>query len=244
MESGQEPRLSQDVESGAETGSGETPQPWYLKYPDLTEEEDTRSLLGIFQKLSPEDRIQSAANIANLFGNAIRKGPSAVIPFSPDKILSRLTAHRLDFILVGGLAGITHGYSGGTNDVDIVVPQNDETIQRLMNFLQAEKVQLRISEPPYGVNIEWNDPELFRLREVVNLMTEYGPCNILFSATGIGNYEDILPRSEIWVIGGLNIRIAHLQAIIDSKEAANRPKDRSTLPVYYQLRDQLESTRN
>lgn len=75
MVSRQEPFVSHDVESGVETGSEETPQPWYLKYPDLTEEEDTRSLLGIFQMLSPEDRIQSAANIANLFGNAVRKHP-------------------------------------------------------------------------------------------------------------------------------------------------------------------------
>lgn len=75
MDSRQGPRVSHDVESEAETGSEETAQPWYLKYPDLTEEEDTRSLLGIFQMLSPEDRIQSAANIANTFGNAVRKHP-------------------------------------------------------------------------------------------------------------------------------------------------------------------------
>ena len=166
-----------------------------------------------------------------------------MIPFNPNKILSRLNAHRLDFILVGGLAGIVHGYSGGTNDIDIVIPQNDETIQRLMNFLQAEKVQLRLSEPPYGANIEWNDPEFFRFRDVVNLLTEYGPCDILFSVTGIGNYEDILPRSEIWEIGDLSVRVASLQDIIVSKEAADRSKDRSALPVYYQLRDQIQGGR-
>ena len=45
-----------------------------------------------------------------------------MILFQPDKIFSLLAKYQIDFILVGGLAGIAHGYSGGTNDVDIVVP--------------------------------------------------------------------------------------------------------------------------
>ena len=50
-------------------------EPLHVMYPDLTEEEDARSLLGWFQMLSPEDRIQSAANVANLAANARRKHP-------------------------------------------------------------------------------------------------------------------------------------------------------------------------
>lgn len=53
----------------------ETPVPLHVKYPDLTEEEDERSLLGWFLMLSPEDRIQSAANVANLAANARRIHP-------------------------------------------------------------------------------------------------------------------------------------------------------------------------
>ena len=53
----------------------ENQEPLHVKYPDLAEEEDARSLLGWFQMLSPEDRIQSAVNVANMAANARRKHP-------------------------------------------------------------------------------------------------------------------------------------------------------------------------
>lgn len=160
-----------------------------------------------------------------------------MIPFQPDKIFALLAKYRIDFILVGGLAGIAHGYSGGTNDVDIVVPRNDETIGRLIRLLREEKAQLRIPDPPYGLDFDWSDREFFQFRDTVTCLTKYGPCDILFSAAGIGSFEDILPRSEIWELRNTEVRVAELEAIIDSKEAADRPKDRLALPLYYQLRD-------
>lgn len=118
---------------------------------------------------------------------------------------------------MGGLAGVVHGFRGGTNDVDIVVPRNDETIGRLIELLQEEKAQLRIPEPPYGLDFDWSDREFFQFRETVTCLTEYGPCDILFSAAGIGGFEDILPRSEIWELWNTVVRVAELDAIIDSK---------------------------
>ena len=160
-----------------------------------------------------------------------------MILFQPDKIFSLLAKYRIDFILVGGLAGVVHGFIGGTNDVDIVVSRNDETIGSLIRLLQEGKAQLRIPEPPYYLDFDWSDREFFQFRETVTCLTEYGPCDILFSATGIGSYEDILPRSEIWELWNMEVRVAELEAIIDSKEAADRPKDRLALPLYYQLRN-------
>lgn len=160
-----------------------------------------------------------------------------MIPFQPDKIFALLAKYRIDFILVGGLAGIAHGYSGGTNDVDIVVPRNAETIGSLIELLQETKAQLRIPEPPYGLDFDWSNREFFQFRDTVNCLTKYGPCDILFSAAGIGSFEDILPRSEIWELWNREVRVAELEAIIDSKETADRPKDRLALPLYYQLRD-------
>lgn len=167
-----------------------------------------------------------------------------MIPFQPGELFSALAKHRIDFILVGGLAGIVHGFTGGTNDVDIVIPRNDETIRRLKELLRETKARLRIPDPPYGLDFDWSDPEFLQFRDTVNCLTEYGPCNIMFAASGIGPYEDILPRSEIWELWDTEVSVAELEAVIDSKEAADRPKDRLALPLYYQLREsKLRQTR-
>lgn len=82
METGEKPtrrlmresRFSDEEEMNKSSDSEET-APLHVRYPDLTDEEDERSLLGWFGMMSPEDRIQSAANIANLAANARRKHP-------------------------------------------------------------------------------------------------------------------------------------------------------------------------
>lgn len=160
-----------------------------------------------------------------------------MIPFHPGKYFSALAEHRIDFILVGGLADAVHGFSNATIDMGIVVPRNEETIGHLIEFLRETKARLRIPEPPYGLDFDWNDREFFQFRTVVNCMTEYGPCDIMFEAEGIGSYEDILPRSDMWEMWGVKVRVASLEAIIAGKEASDRPKDRDVLPSYYRLRD-------
>jgi hypothetical protein len=40
-------------------------------------------------------------------------------------------------------------------------------------------------------------------------------------------------------IDGTTVRVASLADIIRSKEAADRPKDRATLPVLYALQDEI-----
>ena len=162
-----------------------------------------------------------------------------MIPFHPRELFSIFIGNGIDFILIGGLAGNLHGYPGATDDMDIVVPKNTETIQLLTNVFNEEKIQLRIPQPPFGIDFNWHE-EYFRFKDFVNCLTEYGSCDIMFKADGIGTYEDILPHSEIWQVWGMEFRAASLEAIIKSKEAANRPKDQATLPGYRQLQQTKE----
>ncbi len=51
--------------------------------------------------------------------------------FDPLRILANLRAHDVSYVLVGGLAAAVQGSPIQTNDVDIILPADDENLERL-----------------------------------------------------------------------------------------------------------------
>ena len=76
---------------------------------------------------------------------------------------------------------------------------------------------------------------------MLNLVTDFGEMDLTFVPAGrAGGYEGwrvSATREEL--SEGLTVQIAALDDIIDSKRAANRPKDQRSLPYLESLRDQL-----
>ena len=65
---------------------------------------------------------------------------------------------------------------------------------------------------------------------------------VLLSAykEGKGGYEELLPESEpLVLVDGTTTQVARLDAIVRSKEAADREKDRRALPYLRALLDQV-----
>ncbi|MCB9389451.1 MAG: hypothetical protein H6512_07720 [Acidimicrobiia bacterium] len=55
-----------------------------------------------------------------------------------------------------------------------------------------------------------------------------------------GGYEELLPESEpLVLVDGTTTQVARLDAIVRSKEAADREKDRRALPYLRALLDQV-----
>ena len=60
-----------------------------------------------------------------------------------EKALSVLTASKVEFIVVGGVAGALHGSSYITQDLDVVYKRSKENIRRLVATLGPHKPYLR-----------------------------------------------------------------------------------------------------
>ncbi|MEK6231048.1 MAG: nucleotidyl transferase AbiEii/AbiGii toxin family protein, partial [Luteolibacter sp.] len=52
-----------------------------------------------------------------------------------EKLLARLADHSVEFLLVGGVAVTLHGYARLTEDVDILIQNSSENINRLLGSL-------------------------------------------------------------------------------------------------------------
>lgn len=51
--------------------------------------------------------------------------------FDPDRILTVLDHHGVDYVLVGGVAGRVHGAQRATADIDCVAATTQESLERL-----------------------------------------------------------------------------------------------------------------
>ncbi len=104
-------------------------------------------------------------------------------------------------------------------------------------LFQDVRARVRTEAEPDGVRFSV-DADFLRRTQLVNLTTRYGDFDIAFQPAGSG-YEDLVSDAIELEIDGTVVRVASLADIIRSKEIANRPKDRATLPILYALQDEI-----
>lgn len=75
--------------------------------------------------------------------------------------------------------------------------------------------------------------------ELLNLVTRVGDVDLAFLPAGTSGFDDLARRAVPMRIRSVTIAVAAMEDIIRSKEAANRPKDRRSLPVLRQLLEEL-----
>jgi hypothetical protein len=138
------------------------------------------------------------------------------------RLLSVLSAGGVDFIIIGGFAATAHGSAHVTVDLDIVYGRTPENISRLAAALAPLQPYLRGAPP--GLPFRF-DEETIRRGLNFTLVTSAGDLDVLGEATGGGNYEALLPRSEARQVFGLEVRFVDLATLIHLKRAAGRPKD-------------------
>ncbi len=151
------------------------------------------------------------------------------------QLLELLSRHDVDFIVVGGVAAILEGVPITTLDLDVVYDRSPENLERLLEVLQTVEASYR---DPLGRHFVPTIEKLATYR--MNLLrTTLGPFDVIGSIDGAG-YEELLESTKMRQVGELRLRVLELSKVIESKELANRPKDRAVLPL---LRKTLELKR-
>jgi hypothetical protein len=139
-----------------------------------------------------------------------------------EKALGVLSEAHVDFIVAGGVAGTLLGSARLTADLDVVYRRTPENYARLVTALSPWQPYLRGAPP--GLPFRW-DVEAISRGLNFTLVTGVGDLDLLGELTGGGRYEDLLPRSLVLVAHGLSLRVLGLDALIQVKRAAGRPKD-------------------
>jgi hypothetical protein len=136
------------------------------------------------------------------------------------ELAARLFAkHRLDVVLIGNAAAALQGSPVTTMDLDFMFRKTPGNLRKLRRL--ADDLDAVVLHPYYPAS------ELYRvIRERDGLQLDF-----MAKIDGIRKYESLRARATTAQFGRHTIQVAALEDIIRSKVAANRPQDRSVLPI-------------
>jgi hypothetical protein len=149
-----------------------------------------------------------------------------------EPLLQALEHRGVDFVVVGGVAGLAHGSAYPTYDFDIAYSRDPANLGRLAAALADIGVSLRgaPSDLPFQV-----DAQTLANGANFTFDTEFGSFDILGDIDGIKSYESLRSNSRFKRIGGRDVRVASLNDLIGMKRAANRVKDQLMVLEYVEL---------
>jgi predicted nucleotidyltransferase len=155
-------------------------------------------------------------------------------------ILQTMLDHGVDFVLVGGLAGIAQGSSYPSFDVDIAYARDRGNMGRLVGALEEIGVSLRNAPADLPFQLE---VRTFENGANFTFSTKHGDLDLLGDIKGVRSYEDLRAASELKVVAGIEVRVASIDFLIAMKRAANRTKDKLMVEEYIVIADEQERAR-
>lgn len=156
----------------------------------------------------------------------------------PEAIFQSLAEHKVEYVLVGGLAATAHGASIVTLDTDICFRQTPENCARLARSLGPLGAEIFPTRP---VVIPVTG-ELLQTHRIVHLRTRAGRLDVMATVPGLGTYEEFFPGATVIAIGDLQIPILSLDQLIRAKSVLDQPKDREHLDQLLAIRKLWEGT--
>ncbi|MGH9462462.1 MAG: hypothetical protein ACRD1X_14695 [Vicinamibacteria bacterium] len=142
------------------------------------------------------------------------------------RIAERLRDHGVEFMVIGGQAAVLLGSPIATLDIDLCYRRTKENLRRLARALHDLHPTLRGAPPDLPFRL---DAESLALGSNFTFDTDEGPLDLLGLVEPFGDYEALLPGSELLEAGGIELRVIGLEDLIKVKRHLRRPKDQATL---------------
>jgi hypothetical protein len=152
-------------------------------------------------------------------------------------LLEPLVARGVDFVVVGGMAGISHGSNYPSFDLDVAYARDRANIVRLVAAL--EEIGVRLRGGPADL------PFILDARTIENganftFITPHGDFDILGDVAGVKSYGQLRESSVQKDISGMSVRVASINDLISMKRAANRTKDKLMFLEYVEIADEQQ----
>ncbi len=152
-----------------------------------------------------------------------------------DKLLGPLIAHGVDFVLIGGQAGISHGSSYPSYDLDVLYARGRDNVEHLVAALGAIGVRLRGAPSDVPLIL---DAKTIENGANFTFITPFGDFDVLADAAGMPDYEELKSAAVDREVFGHVVKVASIDHLIAMKRAAGRTKDKLMVEEYIVLADE------
>ena len=161
---------------------------------------------------------------------------SARAEFQPEAVIRLLGRHEVRWVLIGGLAAITHGAPLVTQHVDICYARDEGNLQRLAAALSEARAELRGADPDLPFRI---DAKTLHAGDAFTFTTDVGWLDLLGTPSGTSGFDDLVRTADAFDLFGYRVLVASIEDLIRMKRAAGRPKDLLAVEELGALRDEL-----
>ncbi len=149
-----------------------------------------------------------------------------------------LSANEVEYVVVGGVAGVLHGSQIVTEDVDICAPLSLLNLERILAALRGFNPRFRMS--PDNRPLPDRASALAGFKNLY-LVTDLGQIDILSTIDGVGEYAEVARHTICVDLGGFMCRVLDLDTLIQAKSAVNSPKDRQAVLELKAIRERIQS---
>jgi hypothetical protein len=146
------------------------------------------------------------------------------------EIRDAFNRRQVHYLFIGKSGAIILGFPDVTQDADLFIERDPQNSQRLISALR--EIGFRLTDTDVA--------DITRGKDFVQLKDGPFDLDLVFAPDGIERFGDAWKR-HVEVDG---FPVCHPDDIIASKSAANRQKDRETLPRLIAFRDYWLSKRN
>jgi hypothetical protein len=161
--------------------------------------------------------------------------------FAP--VARELTAHRVRFVLIG-VAGANYFAPGGaaiftTQDRDLFLPPDADNLMRAWDACEGAGLSLWSSNEPLDSPHDRFIADAVVARRALVRATR-GDLQIDLTLVMAGfDFETVWNERRMFIVDGVDIPVARLTHIVESKAAAGREKDRLFLATHAEALRQL-----
>lgn len=145
------------------------------------------------------------------------------------EVRDAFSRHRARYLFLGKSGAILLGFPDTTQDVDLYVEKSAQNGERIVAALRELAFRLTPQQAE----------EIRRGKDFIQLKNGPFDLDLVFAPDGIESFGDAWER-RVEVEG---FPVCHLDDIIASKQAANRSKDKETLPRLLSFRDWIRKNR-
>ena len=141
-------------------------------------------------------------------------------------LLERLVNAGVDFVIIGGFAGVVHGCTNVTQDIDICCDFKPATLLALQKAISDLHPVHRMT--PGRKKLRLTEEACGQFKNLY-LDTDIGQLDCLSFIDGLGDYSEVRRESELIEVEKMKMRVLCLDALIKTKKCMNRLRDKEAV---------------